>query len=174
MGTAWPCGLVSDGRCPHLIRGGDSVCGQRRYGLCHACGRSRHAHDTFAERMRFPAFLLFTVLWSTLVYTPLAHWVWADGGWLRHLGTLDFAGGMVVHISAGVAGLVTAMVVGKRDGSTGQRRSCPTIFPWPSLGRPCAVVRLVWLERRQRSCRRRARGQCFHHHQCGSGRGCPS
>ncbi|MCX7710110.1 MAG: ammonium transporter [Clostridia bacterium] len=70
----------------------------------------------FAERMRFPAFLAFTLLWSTLVYDPLAHWVWGVGGWLRNLGALDFAGGTVVHISSGIAGLVAAIVIGKRKG----------------------------------------------------------
>ncbi len=71
---------------------------------------------SFAERMRFPAFLIFIVLWATLVYDPLAHWVWGAGGWLRNLGALDFAGGTVVHISSGVAGLVAALVLGKRKG----------------------------------------------------------
>jgi len=69
-----------------------------------------------AERMRFPAFLVFALLWSTFVYDPLAHWVWGVGGWLRQLGFLDFAGGSVVHISAGVAGLVAAIMLGKRKG----------------------------------------------------------
>ena len=58
----------------------------------------------FAERKRFGAFVLFTVLWSIFVYSPLAHWVWAPGGWLRKLGALDFAGGTVVHISVGRVG----------------------------------------------------------------------
>lgn len=71
---------------------------------------------SFAERMRFPAFLIFILLWATLVYDPLAHWVWGVGGWLRNLGALDFAGGTVVHVSSGVAGLVTALVLGKRKG----------------------------------------------------------
>lgn len=71
---------------------------------------------SFAERMRFPAFLLFILLWATLVYDPLAHWVWGVGGWLRNLGALDFAGGTVVHISSGIAGLVAALVLGKRKG----------------------------------------------------------
>lgn len=70
----------------------------------------------FAERMRFPAFLIFVLLWATLVYDPLAHWVWGVGGWLRNLGALDFAGGTVVHISSGIAGLVAALVLGKRKG----------------------------------------------------------
>jgi len=70
----------------------------------------------FAERMKFSAFLLFTVLWSTLVYDPLAHWVWGVGGWLRGLGALDFAGGTVVHISSGMSALVAAFMVGRRRG----------------------------------------------------------
>ncbi|MDD4908297.1 MAG: ammonium transporter [Candidatus Omnitrophica bacterium] len=68
----------------------------------------------FAERMKFSAFLLFTLLWATFVYAPVCHWVWGIGGWLRNLGALDFAGGTVVHINAGIAALVTALVIGKR------------------------------------------------------------
>ncbi len=70
----------------------------------------------FAERMKFKAFLIFTVLWATIVYDPLAHWVWGSGGWLRNLGVLDFAGGIVVHISSGFASLAAAIVMGKRLG----------------------------------------------------------
>jgi Amt family ammonium transporter len=71
---------------------------------------------TFAERMRFPAFALYMVLWSTFVYNPLAHWVWG-GGWIgTKIGALDFAGGTVVHISSGVSALVTAIYLGKRVG----------------------------------------------------------
>ncbi len=70
----------------------------------------------FAERMNFKAFLIFVLLWSTLVYDPLAHMVWGVGGWLRQMGALDFAGGTVVHISSGVAGLTTALVIGRRKG----------------------------------------------------------
>ena len=68
----------------------------------------------FAERMKFSAFIVFALAWSTLVYDPVAHWVWADGGWLLKLGALDFAGGTVVHITAGVSALVCALVIGKR------------------------------------------------------------
>ena len=68
----------------------------------------------FAERMRFSAYVLFIVLWSMLVYVPVAHWVWADEGWLFKLGALDFAGGTVVHLTAGTAALVCSVVVGKR------------------------------------------------------------
>ncbi|WP_175073702.1 ammonium transporter [Terribacillus sp. AE2B 122] len=73
----------------------------------------------YAERIRFPAFILFTVLWVLIVYSPLAHWVWG-GGWIAEMGALDFAGGNVVHISSGLAGLVVAIVIGKRKnaGST--------------------------------------------------------
>jgi ammonium transporter, Amt family len=66
-----------------------------------------------AERTKFSAFLVFIVLWATLIYDPLAHWVWG-GGWLQKLGVLDFAGGTVVHISSGIAGLVAALYLGKR------------------------------------------------------------
>lgn len=69
-----------------------------------------------AERMRFSAFVLFTLLWSTFVYDPVAHWVWGVGGWLRNMGTLDFAGGTVVHINSGFAALAAAMVMGRRLG----------------------------------------------------------
>jgi Amt family ammonium transporter len=70
----------------------------------------------FAERKRFKAMVVFTLLWATFVYAPVAHWVWAVGGWLRDFGVLDFAGGTVVHITAGVAALVAAMMLGKRIG----------------------------------------------------------
>jgi len=68
-----------------------------------------------ADRMRFSAFLLFSALWLLFVYVPLAHWVWG-GGFLASMGTIDFAGGIVVHVSAGTGGLVAAMVIGKRHG----------------------------------------------------------
>ncbi|HET8567420.1 MAG TPA: ammonium transporter [Candidatus Limnocylindria bacterium] len=68
----------------------------------------------FAERVSFKAFVVFTLLWTTIVYAPIAHWVWGVGGWLRTLGALDFAGGTVVHISSGVSALVAALVVGRR------------------------------------------------------------
>ena len=70
----------------------------------------------FAERMKFSALLWFTGIWLTVVYVPVAHWVWVDGGWLYEMGVLDFAGGTVVHINAGVAGLVAALVLGPRKG----------------------------------------------------------
>lgn len=68
----------------------------------------------FAERKRFKSFVIFSLLWSTFVYSPVAHWVWADGGWIRNLGALDFAGGTVVHITSGISALVVAQVLGRR------------------------------------------------------------
>ncbi len=70
----------------------------------------------FAERMKFSAFLIFTVVWSTIVYDPVAHWVWGSGGWLKNMGVLDFAGGVVVHLTSGISALAAALVVGKRKG----------------------------------------------------------
>ncbi len=70
----------------------------------------------FAERMSFNGFLVFSILWATLIYDPLAHWVWGVGGWIHNLGALDFAGGTVVHISSGVSALAAILVIGKRRG----------------------------------------------------------
>lgn len=70
----------------------------------------------YAERLRFPAYVLFTLAWTTLIYDPIAHWSWAAGGWLRELGAIDYAGGTVVHLSSGVSALVVAIVLGKRRG----------------------------------------------------------
>ncbi len=70
----------------------------------------------FAERMKFSAFLIFTLLWATFVYNPICHWVWGAGGWILKLGALDFAGGTVVHISSGISALAAAIVIGKRKG----------------------------------------------------------
>jgi Amt family ammonium transporter len=70
----------------------------------------------YAERVKFSAFLVFTLLWATFVYDPLAHWVWSTGGWLKALGGLDFAGGIVVHVSSGISALVLAIMLGKRIG----------------------------------------------------------
>ena len=69
-----------------------------------------------AERMKFSAFLLFVVLWSTIVYDPIAHWLWGTGGWLKNMGALDFAGGVVVHISSGISALAAALIMGRRKG----------------------------------------------------------
>ena len=86
----------------------------------------------FAERMKFSAFLVFSLLWATIVYDPMAHWVWGVGGWLRELGALDFAGGTVVHINAGMAALAAALVIGKRKGYPDT--SPPHNLPFAVLG----------------------------------------
>jgi ammonium transporter, Amt family len=87
----------------------------------------------FAERKKFSAFIMFTLLWATFVYDPLAHWVWGDGGWLKKLGALDFAGGTVVHISSGVSALVCAIVIGKRRGY-GHQPMQPHNLPMTVMG----------------------------------------
>ena len=87
---------------------------------------------SFAERMKFTALLLFAVLWSVLIYSPLAHWVWG-GGWLAEMGALDFAGGAVVHISSGFAALVCALMLGKRKGY-GVEPMLPHNLPMTVLG----------------------------------------
>jgi Amt family ammonium transporter len=87
----------------------------------------------FAERIKFSAFVLFTLLWATFIYDPLAHWVWGVGGWVRNLGALDFAGGTVVHISSGVAGLACALVIKKRLG-LGKDSMHPHNLPMTLLG----------------------------------------
>src|SRR5690606_12673290 len=69
----------------------------------------------FAERMKFSAMLWFSALWLVIVYLPICHWIWG-GGWLADLGVMDFAGGIVIHINAGVAALVSALVLGNRNG----------------------------------------------------------
>jgi Amt family ammonium transporter len=87
----------------------------------------------FAERMKFSAFLLFTILWVTLVYNPICHWVWGIGGWIRNLGALDFAGGTVVHISSGASALAAALLIGKRKGY-GTEPMHPHNLPMTILG----------------------------------------
>lgn len=93
----------------------------------------------FAERMKFSTFLVFVLLWATLIYDPLAHWVWGIKGWLRERGTLDFAGGTVVHISSGVSALAAALIVGRRVGYGDE--------PMPPHNLPFSVVgaSLLWV-----------------------------
>lgn len=93
----------------------------------------------FVERVRFATFLLFTVLWATLVYDPVAHWVWAVGGILRNMGALDFAGGTVVHITAGFSALAFAMVIRARRGF-GKAAMEPHNIPFTVLG-----AGLLWM-----------------------------
>ena len=85
------------------------------------------------DRMRFVAYLVFGVIWTTLIYDPLAHWVWGDGGWLRTLGALDFAGGTVVHISAGTTAVVLSLVLGPRQ-SYRKVPNIPHNVPFALLG----------------------------------------
>ena len=93
----------------------------------------------FAERVRFAGFLCFTVLWSILVYMPMAHWVWG-GGFLVEMGAVDFAGGTVVHVNAGVAALVMALMVGRRKDYRAGRPITPHNIPFVFLG-----TALLWL-----------------------------
>jgi Amt family ammonium transporter len=86
------------------------------------------------ERMKFSAVLIFSALWLTLVYCPVAHWVWGSGGWLVKLGVLDFAGGIVVHISAGVSALALASVLGPRKGFKDKQPMEPNNIPMVALG----------------------------------------
>ncbi len=86
-----------------------------------------------AERMKFSTYCVFILLWGTLVYDPLCHWVWGDGGWLLALGALDFAGGTVVHLSSGVSALVLALMLGRRIGYP-QERLVPHNLPMTLLG----------------------------------------
>ncbi len=89
---------------------------------------------TYAERMKFSAFLVFTILWATFVYDPLGHWVWGTGGWLKSLGALDFAGGIVVHTSSGVSALILALLIGKRVGYGKGVAFTPHNMPFTVLG----------------------------------------
>ena len=92
----------------------------------------------FAERKKFSTFLVFIVVWATVVYDPLAHWVWGAGGWLHNWGALDFAGGTVVHISSGISALAAALIIGKRHGYGHQ--------PMPPHNLPLTVMgaSLLW------------------------------
>jgi|SRR5262245_3734721 len=87
----------------------------------------------FAERGKFSTFLVFMLLWATLIYDPLAHWVWGVKGWMREMGALDFAGGTVVHISSGISALVAALMYGKRVGY-GREHMAPHNLPFSVIG----------------------------------------
>ena len=95
----------------------------------------------FAERMKFSTFLVFSLLWAPLIYDPLAHWVWGVGGFLRNMGALDFAGGTVVHISAGVSALVAVLIMGKRVGF-GKVPMAPHNLPFAVIG--AAMLWVGW------------------------------
>ncbi|MEY7999704.1 ammonium transporter [Clostridium sp. Mt-5] len=92
---------------------------------------------SIAERMKFMHWIVFLICWTTLVYDPIAHWVWGAGGWLKNLGALDFAGGNVVHISSGVSGLVAALMLGRRK-NVGK----PSNLPITCLG--AAILWFGW------------------------------
>ena len=87
----------------------------------------------YAERIKFSAFIVFTILWASLVYMPVCHWVWGQGGWLGKLGALDFAGGTVIHINSACAALAAAVMLGKRKG-WGQEAFHPHNLPMTVLG----------------------------------------
>ena len=87
----------------------------------------------FAERMKFSAYVIFILLWSTIVYDPVAHWVWGTGGWLKEMGTLDFAGGIVVHLISGISALAATFIIGKRKGYL-QEAMYPHNLPMTVLG----------------------------------------
>jgi Amt family ammonium transporter len=95
----------------------------------------------FAERMKFSTFLVFSLLWATFIYDPLAHWVWGVGGWLRSMGALDFAGGTVVHISAGASALVAVLIMGKRV-DFGKVPTPPHNLPFAVIG--AAMLWVGW------------------------------
>jgi Amt family ammonium transporter len=95
----------------------------------------------FAERMKFSTFMVFSLLWATLIYDPLAHWVWGVGGYLRNMGALDFAGGTVVHISAGISALVAVLIMGKRVGH-GKVHMAPHNLPFAVIG--AAMLWVGW------------------------------
>ena len=123
----------------------------------------------FAERMKFSAFVIIMILWATFVYDPVCHWVWGVGGWLREMGALDFAGGTVVHINAGIAALMTAIVIGKRKGAGHKAISAAQ----PSLHRPRhgpSLVRMVRVQCGERPRCQRPCGQCLCGNQHGRGR----
>jgi Amt family ammonium transporter len=118
-------GLEAHGTIPHLL-----FCA---YQLMFAIITPALIAGAFAERMKFSAYVLFTLLWTTLVYDPLCHWVWNPDGWLFQRGALDFAGGTVVHASSGISALVCAVLVGKRLGYP-HRRILPHDLTMTMLG----------------------------------------
>src|SRR5271157_3971609 len=96
----------------------------------------------FAERIRFKALLIFIVLWTTIIYAPIAHWVWGDGGWLKNLGVIDFAGGLVVHLSAAMSAVAAALVIGRRKDFEQSREFRPNNIPFVILG--AAILWFGW------------------------------
>jgi len=96
----------------------------------------------FAERVRFKSLLIFVVLWTTFIYVPVVHWIWAVGGWLRVLGVIDFAGGLVVHETAGVSALAAALFIGRRKDLNPHKEIRPNNIPFVILG--AAILWFGW------------------------------
>ena len=96
----------------------------------------------FAERVRFKSLLIFVVLWTTFIYVPVVHWIWAMGGWLRILGVVDFAGGLVVHETAGVSALAAAIFIGRRKDVSPRKEIRPNNIPFVILG--AAILWFGW------------------------------
>jgi len=96
----------------------------------------------FAERVRFKSLLIFVVLWTTFIYVPVVHWIWAVGGWLRVLGVVDFAGGLVVHETAGVSALAAALFIGRRKDLSPHKEIRPNNIPFVILG--AAILWFGW------------------------------
>jgi Amt family ammonium transporter len=96
----------------------------------------------FAERVRFKSLLIFVVLWATFIYCPVVHWIWAVGGWLRVLGVVDFAGGLVVHETAGVSALAAAIFIGRRKDLSPHKENRPNNIPFVILG--AAILWFGW------------------------------
>ena len=96
----------------------------------------------FAERVRFKSLLIFVVLWTTFIYVPVVHWIWAVGGWLRVLGVVDFAGGLVVHETAGVSALAAALFIGRRRDVSPRTEIRPNNIPFVILG--AAILWFGW------------------------------
>ena len=153
-------GLEPQGTIPHLL----FMCYQGTFAIITAALIS----GAIVERMRFSAYVVFITLWALVVYSPIAHWVWG-GGWLAKMGALDFAGGTVVHVNAGVAALVAAIVRRQAQrlpvvGAAAAQRAVH------AARRRAAVVRLVRVQRRQRAGREPLGGARVHHDDAGAGR----
>ena len=118
-------GLEAKGTVPHLLF--------MAYQMMFAIITPALISGAFAERLKFSAYAIFTAIWVVLVYCPIAHWIWADGGWLFARGALDFAGGTVVHLASGISALVFAIVLGKRLGWP-ERKSPPHNLVLTMLG----------------------------------------
>ena len=153
-------GLEAQGTIPHLL----FMCYQGTFAIITAALIS----GAIVERMRFSAYVTFISLWALVIYCPIAHWVWG-GGWLAQMGALDFAGGTVVHVNAGVAALVAAVCVGKRSDYK-QSAILPHNVPFVLLGSRAAVVWLVRLQCRQRARRQSLGGARIHDDHAGAGR----